>query len=184
MGVETQTQTCLSAEQNVFQFVETLPCLMQTSWVQNGWWSIPLIIKRGGVSWLCFLCACFLKVKILNKNVIEEKLLSSPDACFLPRQEGPCGEKLARWYYDMNESRCVPFYYGGCQGNANRFATLGECEKGCPAALLGKAKKIFLKFLFKENEYTLIWFSGKHLSSTRSGRRMCHLHREIPLRTL
>ncbi|XP_035703436.1 papilin isoform X2 [Folsomia candida] len=63
---------------------------------------------------------------------------SNRNSCFLPRTSGPCGEKLARWYYDTHEQRCVPFYYGGCQGNANRFTTLGECEKSCPAALLAE----------------------------------------------
>lgn len=60
------------------------------------------------------------------------------DVCFQSRSEGPCNEKLPRWYYDGGEQRCVPFYYSGCQGNSNRFATLDECEKTCPAALLAE----------------------------------------------
>ena len=62
---------------------------------------------------------------------------NSLEVCFLPKVEGPCGEKLARWHYDASEQRCIPFYYGGCQGNANRFLNLDECERTCPKALLG-----------------------------------------------
>ncbi|ODM97201.1 Papilin [Orchesella cincta] len=60
------------------------------------------------------------------------------DVCFQSRSEGPCNEKLPRWYYDGGEQRCVPFYYSGCQGNSNRFSALDECEKTCPAALLAE----------------------------------------------
>lgn len=62
------------------------------------------------------------------------------DVCFQSRSEGGCGEKLPRWYYDGGELRCVPFYYSGCQGNSNRFGTLDECEKTCPAALLSETQ--------------------------------------------
>jgi hypothetical protein len=28
--------------------------------------------------------------------------------------------------------QCEPFIYGGCEGNANNFETLAECERACP----------------------------------------------------
>ncbi|XP_076032052.1 proteoglycan-like sulfated glycoprotein papilin isoform X2 [Oratosquilla oratoria] len=56
----------------------------------------------------------------------------SKDICTLPRSSGLCDETLPRWYYDFSEYRCMPFYYTGCDGNANRFISRGECEATCP----------------------------------------------------
>lgn len=54
------------------------------------------------------------------------------DLCTLPKASGLCEETLPRWYYDYSEARCMPFYYTGCDGNANRYMTRGECEATCP----------------------------------------------------
>ena len=29
---------------------------------------------------------------------------------------GPCQDRLPKWYFDNLEKRCMPFYYGGCEG--------------------------------------------------------------------
>ena len=34
-------------------------------------------------------------------------------------------------YYDANSRECYYFQYGGCDGNANRFKTIEECEETC-----------------------------------------------------
>ncbi|KAG1939047.1 tissue factor pathway inhibitor [Pimephales promelas] len=36
-----------------------------------------------------------------------------------------------RFYFDIDTGRCELFEYGGCQGNANNFETLQECEDMC-----------------------------------------------------
>ncbi|XP_042237860.1 papilin-like isoform X4 [Homarus americanus] len=56
----------------------------------------------------------------------------SKGLCTLPKASGLCEETLPRWYYDYSETRCMPFYYTGCDGNSNRFITRGECEATCP----------------------------------------------------
>eukprot|EP00094_Tigriopus_californicus_P005670 TCALIF_05465-PA protein Name:"Similar to Ppn Papilin (Drosophila melanogaster)" AED:0.16 eAED:0.17 QI:0/0/0/0.82/0.81/0.82/34/0/2463 len=61
---------------------------------------------------------------------------TSRDACLLPRSPGPCKDNQPKWYFDNFEKRCMPFYYGGCEGNGNRFDTLDDCQKSCPAEFL------------------------------------------------
>ncbi|XP_077538081.1 papilin-like isoform X3 [Haemaphysalis longicornis] len=55
----------------------------------------------------------------------------SRDVCAQPKQEGPCTGAIVHWYYNMAAGRCEQFYYGGCQGNANRFETRRDCERAC-----------------------------------------------------
>ncbi|XP_043970135.1 WAP, Kazal, immunoglobulin, Kunitz and NTR domain-containing protein [Gambusia affinis] len=52
--------------------------------------------------------------------------------CSLPAVQGPCKNWEARWAWNSLLKQCQPFAYGGCQGNANSFATKKECEANCP----------------------------------------------------
>lgn len=52
-------------------------------------------------------------------------------SCSLPLDPGPCQGHFLRWQYDVHTQRCLPFKYGGCHGNANRFRTLQECHMTC-----------------------------------------------------
>ena len=36
-----------------------------------------------------------------------------------------------RFYFDTETQSCQKFVYGGCQGNANNFETIEECQKNC-----------------------------------------------------
>uniref|UniRef100_A0A0N5AZ91 BPTI/Kunitz inhibitor domain-containing protein n=1 Tax=Syphacia muris TaxID=451379 RepID=A0A0N5AZ91_9BILA len=52
-------------------------------------------------------------------------------SCSLQLNRGPCNNYTAKWYYDSYSKQCRSFYYGGCQGNANRFNSLEECKATC-----------------------------------------------------
>ncbi|KAI9586508.1 protease inhibitor-like isoform X1 [Glossina fuscipes] len=51
--------------------------------------------------------------------------------CSLPKEVGPCRGSKLNFYYDSEAKTCKEFFYGGCQGNANRFDTQEECQQLC-----------------------------------------------------
>ncbi|XP_068619320.1 papilin [Battus philenor] len=53
------------------------------------------------------------------------------EACSLPTERGPCRNYTVYWFYDMDYGGCSRFWYGGCEGNGNRFASKEECEGVC-----------------------------------------------------
>ncbi|XP_069321199.1 papilin isoform X2 [Eulemur rufifrons] len=56
-----------------------------------------------------------------------------PVRCLLPSAHGPCADWAARWYFIASVGRCNRFWYGGCHGNANNFASERECMSSCHA---------------------------------------------------
>ncbi|KAL4617374.1 protein AMBP isoform X3 [Arapaima gigas] len=52
-------------------------------------------------------------------------------ACRLPMDSGPCKMYEDLWAFDSVMGKCVPFKYGGCQGNGNKFYTQNECQEYC-----------------------------------------------------
>ncbi|CAL1675129.1 unnamed protein product [Lasius platythorax] len=53
------------------------------------------------------------------------------DMCNLPMDSGPCRGAFRKYYYEPGLRACREFNYGGCDGNANRFSTISECESIC-----------------------------------------------------
>ncbi|XP_035723305.1 papilin-like isoform X5 [Vespa mandarinia] len=53
------------------------------------------------------------------------------DLCNLSVDPGPCRARFSKYFYDQNIRACRQFIYGGCDGNANRFSTISECESLC-----------------------------------------------------
>ncbi|XP_052097514.1 uncharacterized protein ZC84.1-like [Mytilus californianus] len=51
--------------------------------------------------------------------------------CRLPKQPGPCKGSFPRYFFNLKTMKCEKFIYGGCQGNANNFELLTECQDKC-----------------------------------------------------
>ncbi|KAJ7344775.1 hypothetical protein JRQ81_000725, partial [Phrynocephalus forsythii] len=54
-----------------------------------------------------------------------------PLNCLLPSAHGPCSDWTIRWYFVSDVGKCNRFWYGGCHGNKNNFASEEECMKAC-----------------------------------------------------
>uniref|UniRef100_A0A674AW12 BPTI/Kunitz inhibitor domain-containing protein n=1 Tax=Salmo trutta TaxID=8032 RepID=A0A674AW12_SALTR len=54
------------------------------------------------------------------------------DHCKLDVDSGAkCGDYGQRWHFNKTLGACSPFWYGGCDANANRFSTENECFETC-----------------------------------------------------
>lgn len=69
---------------------------------------------------------------------IDEGSTASPvtegvwsDFCSMEYDTGPCRNFQVYWYYNTKYSQCHRFWYGGCDGNDNRFSTQIACEAAC-----------------------------------------------------
>ncbi|XP_061215430.1 kunitz-type protease inhibitor 2-like, partial [Neopsephotus bourkii] len=57
--------------------------------------------------------------------------LPVPGPCWLPKAVGRCRAAVPRFWFNSTSGSCQAFTYGGCDGNANNFATERECRESC-----------------------------------------------------
>ncbi|XP_075988081.1 trypsin inhibitor-like [Anticarsia gemmatalis] len=69
--------------------------------------------------------------------------------CELPIEEGPCLALSPRWGFDVKKGKCVPFIYGGCRGNANKFPSKEKCVDKCFGKDIHDHRKINIVILDK-----------------------------------
>ncbi|XP_044137674.1 amyloid-like protein 2 isoform X3 [Bufo gargarizans] len=66
-----------------------------------------------------------------NKEIISDvKAVCSQEAV-----TGPCRAMFPRWYFDINQKKCVRFIYGGCGGNRNNFQSEEYCMAVCKVTI-------------------------------------------------
>ncbi|XP_076354138.1 papilin-like [Tachypleus tridentatus] len=65
-------------------------------------------------------------------SIIKQKVAG--DVCKLPKTLGPCHDYSVKWFFDMTYGGCIRFWYGGCNGNENRFDSEEQCKEVCVEA--------------------------------------------------
>ncbi|XP_046445127.1 papilin-like isoform X2 [Daphnia pulex] len=55
----------------------------------------------------------------------------SGEICALDKDRGSCRNFTVGWFFDMEYGGCSRFWYGGCDGNDNRFPTQDDCKAHC-----------------------------------------------------
>ena len=52
---------------------------------------------------------------------------------------GSCTDYAVMWYFDVTYGDCIRFWYGGCEGNENRYESREECRDSCisPPGVVG-----------------------------------------------
>lgn len=79
----------------------------------------------------------------------------------LPKDIGPCSDYEIKWFYNTTYGGCGQFWYGGCDGNTNRFSSKELCINTCVKAsplercnlpkVQGSCKDNLVKYYFDIN---------------------------------
>ncbi|KAK2496480.1 hypothetical protein MC885_013133 [Smutsia gigantea] len=66
-----------------------------------------------------------------GEGCVGQPSYAYPVHCLLPSAHGSCTDWAAHWYFVASVGQCNRFWYGGCHGNANNFASEEECMSSC-----------------------------------------------------
>ncbi|KAL8588779.1 hypothetical protein ACOMHN_035275 [Nucella lapillus] len=75
---------------------------------------------------------------------VEALPVTMGQMCHLPRSTGPCKAYFPSYFFNTATRKCERFVYGGCQGNDNRFSSLGACTAACESHVSGKRESRLL----------------------------------------
>ncbi|XP_076157869.1 tissue factor pathway inhibitor 2 [Alosa pseudoharengus] len=59
------------------------------------------------------------------------KIPKIPQICRFPMDVGPCRALHKKYFFNMTSMQCEIFFYGGCDGNENRFDSMDSCLEYC-----------------------------------------------------
>uniref|UniRef100_A0A098LW49 Gsp_61 putative toxin n=1 Tax=Gemmula speciosa TaxID=439592 RepID=A0A098LW49_GEMSP len=89
--------------------------------------------------------------------VTQMATIWAEDVCQQPKEVGPCKGKFQKYYFNAQTGDCEDFFYGGCRGNGNNFASREDCEAACSKGsgslcelpkVQGRCKGYFPKFYY------------------------------------
>ncbi|XP_017784218.1 PREDICTED: papilin isoform X2 [Nicrophorus vespilloides] len=66
-----------------------------------------------------------------NFEGCEDVPVNKQAECSLPKERGSCRNYTVKWFFDMEYGGCSRFWYGGCDGNNNRFKSQEDCKEVC-----------------------------------------------------
>ncbi|KAK9961451.1 hypothetical protein ABG768_009239 [Culter alburnus] len=66
-----------------------------------------------------------------DPSLLVQNDFTAEKGCLEPLDPGPCREYVVKWYFDPKANSCAQFWFGGCNGNKNRFDSEQTCRKSC-----------------------------------------------------